>query len=65
MTYPKDLGNNKWIIEVKNKEGTDELFLELPPDALNQMGWHEDDELEWIDQKDGSWMLKKKEDSGE
>lgn len=59
MTYPKDLGNNRWIIEVKSREGSEELFLELPPDALNQMGWAEGDALEWIDRKDGSWELKK------
>lgn len=60
VNYPKDLGNNRWIIEVKSKEGSDELYLELPPDALNQMGWHEGDTVEWIDRKDGSWELKKK-----
>lgn len=59
MTYPKDLGSNRWIIEIKGKEGSEELFLELPPDALNQMGWAEGDTLEWIDRKDGSWELKK------
>ena len=59
MTYPKDLGNNRWIIEVKGKEGTDELFLELPQGAIDQVGWHEDDVIEWIDRKDGSWELKK------
>lgn len=59
VIYPKDLGNNRWIIEVKSREGSEELFLELPPDALNQMGWAEGDTLEWIDRKDGSWELKK------
>lgn len=60
-TYPKDLGHNRWIIEVKNKEGTGELYLELPPDALHQMGWHEGDVIEWIDRDNGSWELRKKE----
>ena len=60
MSYPRDLGNNRWIIEVKSREGSEELFLELPPDALNQMGWVEGDTLEWIDRKDGSWELIKK-----
>ena len=62
MSYPKDLGNNRWIIEVKGREGSDELFLELPVGAIDQMGWHEGDELEWIDRKDGSWELKKAQD---
>lgn len=61
MSYPRDLGNNRWIIEVKSREGSEELFLELPPNALNQMGWAEGDILEWIDRKDGSWELIKKD----
>lgn len=65
MSYAKYLGENKWIIEVQSEKGTDELLLHLPEDAINQMGWAEGDEIEWIDKKDGSWMLKKKEDSDE
>lgn len=59
MIYPKDLGNNRWIIEVKGREGSEELFLELPQGAIDQMGWTEGDVLEWIDRKNGSWELKK------
>lgn len=60
MTYPKQVGENKWIIEVKGQDGKDEeLYLELPPDALNQMGWVEGDTIEWIDQKNGSFLLVK------
>lgn len=59
LTYPKYLGDNRWIIEVKGEKGSEELFLQLPEDAINQMGWHEGDTLEWIDRKDGSWELKK------
>lgn len=40
--YPKDLGNNNWIIEVKGKSGNiEELYIKLLPDALNQMGWYD------------------------
>ena len=62
LNYPKHLGGNRWIIEVKGREGSDELFLELPQDAIDQMGWHEGDELEWIDRKDGSYAITKKND---
>ena len=62
MSDPKKVGDNRWIIEVKGREGSDELFLELPQGAIDQMGWHEGDELEWIDRKDGSWELKKAQD---
>ena len=58
--YPKDLGNNRWIIEVKGKEGSDELYIELPPDTLNQMGWDAGDIIVWEEQEDGSFTLTKK-----
>lgn len=58
-SYPKNLGNNRWVIEVKGREGSEELFLELPQGAIDQMGWHEGDVIEWVDRKDGSWELKK------
>jgi hypothetical protein len=41
---------------------TGELFFELPLDDLNQMGWSEGDILEWFDNGDGSWSVKKKHD---
>ena len=59
--YPKDLGNNRWIVEVKGDKDSDELYLTLPPDALNQMGWDLGDIIVWTEQEDGSYMLKKKE----
>lgn len=58
--YPKDLGNNRWIIEVKKDRDSDELYLTLPPDALNQMGWDLGDIIVWEEQEDGSFTLTKK-----
>ena len=61
VDYPKDLGNNKWIIEVKGKSGnSEELYIELPPDALNQMGWNEGDIILWEEQENSSFFLTKK-----
>lgn len=60
MSYPKKVDENRWVIEVKGRDGKDEeLYLDLPLEAINQMGWSEGDTLEWIDRKDGSWELKK------
>lgn len=62
MSYPKRIDDNRWIVEVKSRDGSDqELFIEIPEGAIDQVGWHEGDDLEWIDQKDGSWMIKKKD----
>lgn len=52
----------KQILEVQEDPETGNLFLEFPVELLNQMGWAEGDDLEWIDNKNGSWNIKKKDD---
>jgi hypothetical protein len=60
LNYPKSLGNNRWIIEVKGSGGVDEeLYIELPPRVLHQMGWDVGDSIEWVKQDDGKWLLQK------
>ena len=49
----------KWILEIKEYEG--DCILEFTDEMLQEVGWKEGDVLEWIDNKDGSWTLKKKE----
>jgi hypothetical protein len=49
----------KWTITVEEDPETGDLILPLPQDMLNLQGWVEGDELEWIDNKDGSWSLRK------
>lgn len=50
-----------WIVEVQ--EAPDgELFIELNDDILAESDFKIGDELEWVDRKDGSWMLKKKQE---
>ena len=52
---------NQWILDVQEDPTTEELFLQFPPDMLEVTGWQEGDVLEWHDNKDGSWTLKKKQ----
>ena len=52
----------KQILEVQEDTETGDLFLEFPVELLNQMGWAEGDDLEWIDNKNGSWSIKKKDE---
>ena len=59
MKYKK-VGDNQWIIEVQENSKTKELFIEFPPDAINQVGWDIGDTLEWVDNEDGSWNISKK-----
>ena len=61
MSYPKQTGENKWIIEVQKNGKTKELFIELPPEALAQVGWDIGDDLIWEELDNGSWSIKKKD----
>jgi hypothetical protein len=40
-----------------------ELILPLDFDLINQMGWNVGDTLQWIDNGDGTYSIKKHEDS--
>lgn len=50
---------SSWTVEVEEDPKTGELLLQLPEDMLKINGWVEGTELEWVDQGDGSWTLKK------
>jgi len=63
MTYPKKTGPNSWTIQVRENGKTKELFIELPPEALAQVGWDIGDDLIWEELDDQVWSLKKKDDT--
>ena len=44
-------------LEVKEKEG--ELYIEIPGDMMDRLGWKNSDDFEWIDNKDGTFTLTK------
>lgn len=50
-----------WTITLDEDPDTGDLILPLPEDLLAEQGWREGDVLEWIDNKDGSWILRKKD----
>jgi bifunctional DNA-binding transcriptional regulator/antitoxin component of YhaV-PrlF toxin-antitoxin module len=43
-----------WIVEV-DEDG----MINFPDELLNQLGWKEGDVVEWVDNHDGSFMLRK------
>ena len=52
--------NNRWTIPVQeNEQG--EQFIEFPDEVLKETGWKEGDCIEWVDNHDGSWTMKKKD----
>jgi hypothetical protein len=56
----KKVGDNQWILTVQENGKDQELFVQFPEEAINQMGWSEGDTLEWLDNGDGSWTIQQK-----
>jgi hypothetical protein len=56
---------NNSIVTLQEDEKTGNLFFELPVDALNQLGWDQEDVLEWFDNADGTWTIQKKVENSE
>lgn len=50
---------NKWILPVEVDYASGEYFLTIPDDVLDQLHWQEGNMLQFIDNKDGSFLVKK------
>ena len=61
MKYKK-INQNSWTVTVQENGKTKELYIEFPPDCLNQVGWDEGDTLLWEELPNGNWKLTKKEE---
>ena len=61
MNYKKT-GENSWTVEVQQDGKTKELYIEFPPDCLNQVGWDVGDTVIWEELPNGNWSLVKKVD---
>lgn len=44
---------------IEDPDNPQELLLVLGPDVCDRLGWKPGDTVEWIDNKDGTWTLKK------
>lgn len=52
-----------WTITVEEADdGSGDLVLPFTQEILDYAGWKEGDTLEWIDNKNGTWSLRKKDD---
>ena len=50
-----------WVINIEEDENG-ELYLPLNQDILDLTKWKEGDIIDWVDNKDGSWTMKLKEE---
>lgn len=51
--------STRWEVKVEEDPETGDLILPLPQELLDTQGWKEGDELEWIDNGDGTWCIVK------
>ena len=48
------------ITQIEIQDNSDgELFFEIPPALLEDLGWQEGDEVKFIDNKNGSFTIRK------
>ena len=45
---------------IEDPDNPGELLLDLGHKLCAEIGWKVGDTVEWIDQKDGTWLLQKK-----
>jgi hypothetical protein len=48
---------SRMINVVEDPDNPGELLLDLGNELCAELGWQAGDTVEWIDQKDGSWLL--------
>ena len=53
------MANKSWTINLEEDPETGDLILPLNDDILEQTGWKTGDSIDWTDNKDGSWTMKK------
>jgi hypothetical protein len=52
-----------WTITLEAADdGSGDLVLPLTDEIMESAGWKTGDTLEWIDNKNGTWSIKRKED---
>lgn len=53
---------NSWVLTLDETDDNGNLLLTFPSDLLEMQGWKEGDTVEWIDNGNGTWILRKKDD---
>jgi len=52
----------RWTITLEEADdGSGDLVMPLPQDLLDGAGWKEGDTIEWINNNNGTWSMKKVE----
>lgn len=51
--------NKTWIVDTEEDPETGELILPLPTDLMESQDWKTGDTIEWVENPDGSWIIRK------
>ena len=51
------------VVTLEKDPETGDLILPLDDDIFAECGWQIGDVIEWIDNEDGSWTMRKKENA--
>ena len=51
----------KWTVNIEKDATNDEHFFTLPEELVEKLSWKEGDEVEYVDNGDGSFLIKKVE----
>ena len=54
----------RYVVQIQYEDREGEFYIPLPEEMLSDiadLGWTVDDELQWIDNKDGTFTIIKKE----
>lgn len=54
-----------FTVNIEQDQDSGDFVLPFPPELLSQMGWSEGTELWWIDNNDGTYTLKTKNNDNE
>jgi hypothetical protein len=47
----RKVNDNKWILVVQSNGTKKELCIDFPVDAISQVGWSDNDDLGWLENK--------------
>jgi len=54
-----DTQNTRYEVITEEDPNTGDIILPFPPELLEKMGWKEGDTLEFAQDVDGTWIIKK------
>jgi hypothetical protein len=55
----KHESQTRWEVITQEDPETGDLYLPIPPEMLQKLGWNEGDTLQWSLGENGHWIIRK------